>query len=83
MEKTIYLVKGTKSESHEQFKNRIFEALKICTKSENPEAAKVVLTVSAPPAISIIPFKKEKIASISIYHKNKILSETIMNTEGF
>ena len=83
MEKIIYLVKGTKSESYEQFKSRIFEALKTCIKLEKPENVKVVLTVSAPPKIGIIPFKKEKIASISIFQKNKVLSETILNIEGF
>ena len=66
MEKIIYLVKGLASETHEQFKTRIFTALNLVAKNEKPEALKVVLTENPPPAISIIPFKKQKIASISI-----------------
>jgi hypothetical protein len=83
MEKIIYLVKGSKTDSYGQFKNRIFTALNSVLENDKPEALKVVLTEAPPPAISIIPFKKEKIASISVVQKNSKLSETLLKTNGF
>lgn len=83
MEKIIYLISGSKSETYNQFKNRIFETLNLLVKNEKPEALKVVLTENPPPAISIIPFKKQKIASVSVHQKNKTLSELLLKAEGF
>lgn len=83
MEKIIYLVQGLPSESYGQFKNRVFEAMNLVANNEKPESLKVVLTENPPPAISIIPFKKQKIASISVLQKNKNLSETLLKTQGF
>lgn len=83
MEKIIYLLKGEKSETYENFKNRIFEAMNLMLQNENPEVLKVVLTEKAPPVISIIPFKKNKIASVSVVQKNKTLSEILLKTKGF
>jgi hypothetical protein len=83
MEKIIYLVNGMKSESYEHFKNRIFQVLNLVAENEKPEVLKVVLTEAAPPAISIIPFKKQKIASISVFQKSKNLSEILLKCNGF
>ena len=83
MEKIIYLIKGEKSETYEGFKKRIFEALNMMLKNEKPEALKVVLTEKAPPTISIIPFKKNKIASLSVLQKNTSLSENLLKCNGF
>jgi len=83
MEKIIYLVSGSKSETYEQFKNRIFNELNLVSKNEKPEALKVVLTDAPPPALSIIPFKKQKIASISVFQKKKTLSEILLKMQGF
>ncbi|HEY9114970.1 MAG TPA: hypothetical protein VIN10_09720 [Bacteroidales bacterium] len=83
MEKIIYLVNGLPSETHEQFKNRVFDALNLLAKNEKPGSLKVVLTENPPPSISIIPFKKQKIASISVFQKNKTLSEILLKIQGF
>jgi len=66
MKKTIYLVRGTKSESYTDFKNRILLLAHELLKNHFPEKLKVVLTENKPPMISVIPFKKMKIASISV-----------------
>jgi len=83
MEKIIYLVNGTLSESYEQFKNRVFEALSFLVNSENPAALKLVLTEFAPPGISIIPFRKQKVASVSVFQEHKVPSDSICRMEGF
>lgn len=66
MKKTIYLVRGTKSESYIDFKNRILLFAHEFVKNYLPEKLKVVLTENKPPKVSVIPFKKMKIASISV-----------------
>jgi len=67
MKKTIYLVRGGKTENYTDFKERIFKLSHKIVGKYKPYLLKVVLTEEAPPSISIIPFKKDKIASISIF----------------
>jgi len=66
MKKTIYLIRSEKAESYSDFKNRILSLVHNLVEKNALVLAKVVLTEVAPPTISIIPFKKDKIASISI-----------------
>jgi len=55
-----------------------------CLVENNPTIlAKVVLTESPPPSFLIIPFKKDKIASISIKTNGINLFEDLINTKGF
>lgn len=83
MQKVIYLVNGSDNESYEQFKSRVFEAVNILIKSENPSFLKVVLTEFLPPVFSIIPFRKKKIACISIWQDTIDLSDPIYKLHGF
>ena len=77
MEKIMILVQGSQSESYEQFKIRILEVLKDFADKEKPVSVKLVITDFAPPKLSIIPFRRRKIASISIWTKTGFLPETI------
>jgi len=83
MNKTIYLVRGEKSESYNDFKARILLLIQNLVEINPSTLAKVVLTVEAPPAISIIPFRKDKITSISIKNKDANQFEEILNVKGF
>jgi hypothetical protein len=83
MEKLIYLIYGSSSESYQQFKQRVFESVNYLVKSDNPSSLKVVLTESAPPGFSVIPFRKQKIASVSVYQKNGNPSDLICKMQGF
>lgn len=79
----ICLVRGSKEESYAAFKERILLLANKIVKDHHPEKVKVVLTENKPPALSIIPFKKKKIASISVvYDQNHTLSD-IENSVGF
>jgi hypothetical protein len=82
MQKIIYLVNGSANESYGQFKSRVFEAVNQLKKAENPFALKVVLTEFLPPALSVIPFRKKKIACISVYQDYRNVSGSISELTG-
>ena len=61
---TYELVKGLKDEPYDAFKARIWNALEARHSDDRAEMFKVSLTEEKPPALSVIPFGKEKIAAI-------------------
>lgn len=83
MTKTIYLIRGTKSESYANFKDNIFLLINNLVEKNPAVLAKVVLTEIAPPTISIIPFIKKKVASITIKSSEKEYLKDLINAEGF
>lgn len=82
MQKQILLVKGQKEETYEGFKDRIFDLAHSIVQKENPHKLSLTITEEKPPAISIIPFKKNKIAAISAFFKDVENHITIKNNEG-
>lgn len=70
MMKEIYLIAGVKTESYEAFRDRILQLSSMTVKAENPERLTFTLTVGPPPVISIIPFKRGKMACLSLYRKD-------------
>ena len=83
MEKLIYLIKGEPQESYSQFKDRIFDSLKTYAGAEQVALLKLVITEKSPPKLSIIPFKKKKIACISICNEKVSSSEIFAKMKGF
>lgn len=83
IKKSIYLVRGSKEETYSSFKNRILKLTKEFLKRETLKELKIVLTESAPPLISIIPFKKNKIAAISVKDENVTALTEIYRAVGF
>lgn len=83
MKKTIYLLRGEASESYTGFKSRILQLCESVSRTKNIRKIKVVLTEEKPPAISIIPFKKKKIASISVVTEDGALLPSMVQREGF
>jgi hypothetical protein len=83
MNKEIYLIRGTDQEGYPEFYNRIFEMTTILAEKINPEALKFTITATAPPAITIIPFSRKKIAAISVYKNNPQRIEELRQAEGF
>lgn len=83
MKKTIYLVRGEKEESYTDFKERILLLIQNLVEKNPSVLAKVVLTVEAPPTISIIPFRKDKIASISIKTSEANEFDELLKVNGF
>jgi hypothetical protein len=83
MNKEIYLLRGTDQESYQEFYTRIFTLTSLLAKKLNPEALKFTITAMAPPRITIIPFRRNKIAAISIYKNNPEPVEELRYAEGF
>lgn len=89
MPKEIYIVDGLPSEDYKRFKNRIISLSKNILDQTAPESLKINLTVKAPPRMSVIPFKRKKVAVISIYRVNGASGasgasmELLTKSEGF
>lgn len=83
MNKEIYLVQGVDSESYRDFSERIFAVVAKANLTFNPDAIKFTITEKAPPAISIIPFSKRKLAAISVYNPHAAICEAFKNIAGF
>ena len=83
MVKTIYLLRGTKAESYFNFSKRIKSIAESMLTLDEVKQLKLVLTENKPPTISIIPFKKDKIAAISIVAKKSNLDLKIKDDWGF
>jgi hypothetical protein len=83
MNKEIYLIRGTDQESYPDFNRRIANLASGLVKDVHPEALRYTLTATAPPRISIIPFRKSKIAALSIYKSNPEPVEELRKTSGF
>ena len=79
----MYLIRGSKEEKYTDFKDRILLLSELLAKDIDIKKVKVVLTEYEPPGFSIIPFKKKKIASISIeLQSDRIISE-VGGTKGY
>lgn len=83
MRKEIYLVRGNEKEDYRAFTNRVLQTADKTVKHINPDALKVSLTTNCPPKISVIPFKKSKIAVFSVYREDNDPVNTLHEAEGF
>ena len=83
MHKEIYIVKSPGSETYKSFENRIFDLCSAVLEKYGPDSLKVCLTLKSPPRISVIPFKRQKIAVISVAHEAKASMDLITRSEGF
>ena len=79
MKKTIYLVRGQQMETYGEFKDRIHKFSRAILNESTVETLRMVLTEEAPPTFSVIPFKKGKIASVSVV-SDKELSKTLLDS---
>ena len=82
MQKDIYLIRGMESESYDDFRQRIFSMVN--SEKPNHDSLKLVITEHEPPRYSVIPFKKSKIAAVSIYsEKNNCNIPSFLESDGF
>jgi len=83
MRKEMYLIRGNAGEDHRQFTDRMLQTAYATAELITPEALKVTLTQEPPPKISVIPFRKSKIAVFSIYKEDRSKIDLLMKSEGF
>lgn len=83
MPKEIYILNGLPSESYENFRKRIFKLAEDIQDPYKPETLKINLTLKSPPRISIIPFKRKKIAVLSLSGRKSESIDLLSKSEGF
>lgn len=81
MQKVISIIRGKGEESYEEFHGRI---KRIVTEVEALKPAKLhyTITLEKPPGGSVIPFRKDKIALISVHGVDDKAFDFIKKTEG-
>lgn len=83
MKKEIYIVKGHPSESYQAFGERIFYMADKLKDRLAPDTLRCTLTTASPPRLSVIPFRKEKTAAISVTGKTTGTESLLSGEEGF
>ena len=81
--KSIYLIKGTGGETYNIFSNRILEACQSIAQKVKPHSLKVNLTTQSPPRGSVIPFKRKKIAAISVVQDSNEKIGSLLKLKGY
>jgi len=80
--KWMGLIRGSQEESYPQFQKKIITLLSDLAKDPDMDSLSVVLTVQKPPFFSVIPFKKDKIASVSFKSIHPIDLESLQSMPG-
>lgn len=83
MHKEIYILHGLPGEDYIGFRKRISGLCTDLLERFKPESLKINLTVKAPPLISVIPFKRKKIAVLSLKHSSSSPMEVLLEADGF
>jgi len=83
MQKEIYIVGGLVSEDYRDFQNRISDLSNAVLEQFKPTSLKACLTIRRPPPLSIIPFKKQKIAVLSLTRDENSDIDPVTQSEGF
>lgn len=83
MHKEIYILNSHQKEDYKGFKDRIFKLSEAVLEQYGPETLKTTLTLKRPPLLSIIPFKRSKIAVISLTRPTNSPMDLITQSEGF
>jgi hypothetical protein len=83
MIKEIYLVKGEESETFRNFKKRITDCTQNIIRERQPITLKFTITDRRSPRFSVIPFRRSKIAAISIVKNDEGGINTLLRETGF
>jgi len=83
MPKEIYILNGLPGEDYPGFRNRIITLSNDLMDRYKPDTLKINLTLKASPGISIIPFKRKKIAVLSVTRSSSENMDLLTAAEGF
>jgi hypothetical protein len=67
MKKEIYIIGGKDAEKHDTFRDRMIAVATEAAWVYNPQRAWITITESPPPAVSVIPFKRRKVAALTFF----------------
>ena len=76
MQKEIYILRGSKGENYKVFGDRALELANTLAGKSDALQVKLCLTLERPPRVSVIPFRKDRIAVLSVHQeKGKVLEQ--------
>lgn len=83
MRKYIFLMRGNDSTDYTAFKEEIISLANLIKEQAGVSRVRITLTESPPPALSIIPFKKKKVAVLSVHCENEFNASHVRSFNGF
>ena len=83
MQKEIYIFRAASSESYKDFTKRMFELAELMLEQLAPSTLKASMTTRSRPLISVIPFKRDKIAVFSLTDRKKNDTGFLAEIAGF
>jgi hypothetical protein len=83
MQKEIYILNSPQKEDYKSFKDRILKLSNEVLEEYSPDTLKVCLTTKPPPLLSVIPFRRSKIAALSLTRRTDSSIDLITREEGF
>jgi hypothetical protein len=82
MRKEMYIIRGGK-ESYPDFTRRILDLSQKTSSVRNLAGLGLTVTTAPPPLISVIPFRRKKIAVISLHRESDEPVSNLLQAEGF
>lgn len=83
MVKEIYLIKGEKTEKFKDFKERILHIAHKVVEDIQPDLLKFTITDKPAPVLSVIPFRKSKMAAVSLWKTDNTIVDILVQANGF
>ncbi len=83
MQKEIFILTGDADDSYQVFGDKMLDLVKSLAEKYDPESFRLTLTTRKPPLISVIPFRRNKIAVFSVKGSSKGLRESIESRKDF
>ena len=83
MQKVIFILTGRPGENYPAFGQKVFNISEKLVQECDPKALKVTLTERKPPLLSVIPFRRSKVAVISTYGSSQKMHDMVGESEGF
>jgi len=83
MEKEVFIIRGIPQETYEDFRTRMIALAEKNAGGFGPAALKVTLTQRKPPALSVIPFKKSRVALFTVRGGGEEIRYSLTSAEGF
>ena len=83
MQKEIYILRGSEGEDYKAFGDRALELANTVAAKSDALQVKLCLTLERPPRVSVIPFRKDRIAVLSVYLEKGNVLDQLSTVEGF
>jgi hypothetical protein len=83
MTKEIYLIKDKTGMDYQTFRDSMLGLSDDVLAESDPVTLKITLTVKKPPGVSVIPFRREKVAAISILRRTDERLNRLIREPGF